>query len=89
MSMENSTPTDIVAELERAARERHMLHQAATPFSAADERKLLSDLHWRAAAEIKRLRGIIARHCDPSALGVSSDDAMIIEHAVRVTEPGR
>jgi hypothetical protein len=89
MSIEDTTPIDIVAELERAARDRHMLHQAAEPSSEADELKLLGDLHWRAAEEIRRLRGIIARHCNPSAVSVSTDDAMIIENAIRFTEPGR
>jgi hypothetical protein len=88
MSVEDTTPIDIVAELEIAARDRHMLHQTAEP-SSADELKLLGDLHWRTAQEIRRLRGIIARHCDPSAVSVSTDDAMIIENAIRFTEPGR
>jgi hypothetical protein len=49
MGIEDTTPIDIVAELERAARDRHMLHQTAEPSSAADELKLLGDLHCRAS----------------------------------------
>jgi hypothetical protein len=61
-----------------------MLHQVAQPWSEADKRKLESDLWWRAADEIRRLRGVIARgviarNCDnPKA---SPGDAAIIRAA--------
>jgi len=76
---------DLVAELEKEALQRYMLHQAAKPFSDADQRKLANDLQWRAADEIKRLRGVISRHCDPSKAGISTADATIIENAKRLT----
>ena len=76
---------DIVAELEKAALQRYMLRQTAGPFSDADQAKLDIDIQWRAAEEIKRLRGVISRHCDASKAGISAADATIIENAKRLT----
>jgi hypothetical protein len=80
---------DFVAELEKAALQRYMLHQAAKPFSDADQRKLDIDIQWRAAAEIKGLRGVISRHCDASKAGISAADATVIENAKRLTANDR
>ena len=90
MGSKNITVIDFVAELEKAALQRYMLHQAAKPFSDADQRKLANDLQWRAADEIKRLRGVISRHCDSSKAGISAADATIIESAKRLAkdQPG-
>ena len=84
MGSKNITVIDLVAELEREALQRYMLHQAAKPFSDADQRKLANDLQWRAADEIKRLRGVISRHCDASKAGISAADATIIDNAKRL-----
>lgn len=40
-------------------------HQMKEPLSAEDTQKLSGDLIWRAAREIMRLGGVIARNCDP------------------------
>lgn len=56
--MDNITVVDLVAELRGDARRRH---QAVTPLSPPDEMYLDRDLMWRAAEEIQRLRGAMAR----------------------------
>jgi hypothetical protein len=88
-SKDNSVIIDFVAELEKEALQRYMLHRAEKPFSDADQRKLDIDLRWRAAEEIKRLRGVVSRHCNPSKAGISDADAMIIENVKRLTANDR
>jgi hypothetical protein len=90
MGSKNTTVIiDFVAELEKEALQRYMLHRVEKPFSDADQRKLDIDLQWRAAEEIKRLRGVIARHCTPSKAGISAADATIIKNAKRLTANDR
>ena len=57
--MDNITAVDLVAELRKDARQRH---ETVTPLSPPDEMYLDRDLMWRAAEEIERLRGVIARN---------------------------
>ena len=52
------TAVDLVAELRKDARQRH---ETVTPLSPPEEMYLDRDLMWRAAEEIQRLRGAIAR----------------------------
>jgi hypothetical protein len=88
-SKNNSVIIDFVAELEKEALQRYMLHRLEKPFSDADQRKLGMDLQWRAVEEIKRLREVISRHCNPSKPGISDADAVIIENAKRLTANDR
>ena len=52
------TAVDLVAELRKDARQRH---ETVTPLSPPEEMYLDRDLMWRAAEEIQRLRGAMAR----------------------------
>jgi hypothetical protein len=88
-SKNNSVIIDFVAELEKEALQRYMLHRVEKPLSDADQRKLDIDLQWRAAEEIKRLREVISRHCTSSKAGISDADATIIEDAKRLTANDR
>ena len=79
------TPIDVVAQLMKKVLSDLQLHPAGEPFSEGDRRKLSEDFRWRAAEEIVRLRGVIARNCDPSA-AASSEDATVIEAAIRMSK---
>ena len=72
--MNNITVVDLVAELRKDAMLRH---ETVTPMSPPDEMYLGRDLMWRAAEEIERLRGVIARNCDEAAATTAGDKAVI------------
>lgn len=57
--MDNITVMDLVDELRHDAARRH---QTVTPLSPPDDMYLERDLMWRAAEEIQRLRGVMARN---------------------------
>ena len=68
------TVVNLVAELRKDAILRH---EAVTPVSPPNEMYMARDLMWRAADEIERLRGVIARNCDASAAMTEGDKAVI------------
>ena len=72
--MDNIPVMDLVAELRKDATLRH---ETVTPLSPPDEMYLGRDLMWRAAEEIERLRGVIARNCDEAAAKTAGDKAVI------------
>jgi hypothetical protein len=72
----NKSPTimNLVAELRKDAILRH---EAVTPLSPPDKMYMARDLMWRAADEIERLRGVIARNCDASSAKTEGDKTVI------------